>query len=194
MKPLVLYTISLLLLLQVSAQTRNSLTPVANALFKEVRTRITDPDKNSVAALLGFVMSGSKEGVFAQDAGSREFPFNATLYPVDLNNDGREEIVVNWGNSYTSGNTGMSVTLFIKNASGKYVSQLGFPGTLPDVLAVGYKGFPDLLIGGAGMEFPVYRWNGKAYVLHRTVRDAEYGKLKMTSLEEMSRKYQENIR
>lgn len=193
MKRTLMFILSLFLVIEVSSQANSKLSPVANALFKDQRSRLSVQDKNTVAASLGFVLSGSKEGTFAQDAASRDFPFDATVYPVDLNNDGIEEICVSWGNSFTSGNTGMSVTLFIKNAAGKYIPHLGFPGTLPDVLSASFKGFPDLLIGGPGMEYPVFRWNGKSYQNHRMVSEAAYSKLKMTGLEMLSRKYQEGI-
>jgi len=31
----------------------------------------------------------------------------------------------------------------------------------------GAGGWPDILVGGPGFCFPVERWNGKAYELHR---------------------------
>ena len=83
-----------------------------------------------------------------------------------------------FGNSYTSGNTETSISLFIKNTSGVYKNHLGFPGMLPDALSTVSQGYPDLLIGGPGFEFPVLRWNGKTYANHHMVKDDAYEKLK----------------
>jgi len=36
-----------------------------------------------------------------------------------------------FGNTFTSGMTGSSVTLFLKEAAGDYQANLGFPGSTP---------------------------------------------------------------
>lgn len=167
-----------------------TLNKVADLLFKNVKTKLTVAEKNQLATALGFVLSKDKEQPFALDADSKEYPFNATVFPVDMNKDGKEEIFVHFGNSYTSGNTGTSIALFIKNSSGVYQNHLGFPGMLPDVLGTVNQGYPDLLIGGPGFEYPVLRWNGKTYAHHRVVKDAAYEKLKKKSVSELSKEYQ----
>jgi len=173
---------------------QNVLNSVATLLFKNVKTILTDAEKNVIATKLGFVLSGNNEQPFASDKDSKDFPFTATVYPTDMNKDGKEEIFILFGNTFTSGNTGSSITLFIKDAKGIYTDQLGFPGTLPDVLATANLGYPDLLIGGPGMEYPVWRWNGKAYAFSKNVKDADYNKLKMQSAEEVSKAYQQTIK
>lgn len=168
-----------------------TLNKVADLLFKNVKTKLTITDKNQLATALGFVLSNDKEQPFALDADSKDYPFTATVFPVDMNKDGKEEIFVHFGNSYTSGNTGTSIALFIKNSSGVYQNHLGFPGMIPDALATVNLGFPDLLIGGPGFEYPVLRWNGKTYANHRVVKDDAYEKLKKKSVSELSKEYQE---
>jgi hypothetical protein len=176
------------------AQTGNPPSKVAMELFRNVKTTLSAAEKNQVATALGFILSGNKDEPFAQDKDSREYPFGAMVYPVDLNKDGREEVFVSFGNSFTSGMTGSSIVLFIKPASGAYAANLGFPGTVPDVLSTASMGYPDLLIGGPGFEFPVWRWNGKEYVFSKKVKDAAYDKLKKESLEELSKNYQAKIK
>src|SRR5439155_1354378 len=83
-------------------------------------------EKNQVATALGFVLSNDKVQPFAQDADSKDYPFTAIVFPTDMNKDGKEEIFVQFGNSYTSGNTETSISLFIKNTSGVYKNHLGF--------------------------------------------------------------------
>lgn len=159
---------------------------VASLLFKNTKTNLTPAEKNHIATKLGFVPSGNKDHPFAQDKESIEYPFNALVYPTDLNKDGKEEIFIHYGNSYTSGHAGSSIALFIKNAAGTYTDNLGFPGMAPDVLATTNKGYPDLLIGGPGFEYPVWRWNGKTYNLLRMVSDKDYEKLKKVNVEALA--------
>jgi hypothetical protein len=178
----------------VLAQTNTTLKPVADLLFRNVKTKLTGPEKNSIATQLAFVLSGNKDLKFALDKDSKDYPFAALVMPTDMNKDGKEEIFISFGNGYTSGNAGSSITVYIKNASGVYAPHLGFPGMAPDVLTTSNLGYPDLLVGGPGFDFPVFRWNGKAYNNHRTVKDKDYEKLKKTGLEAYSKTYQETIK
>jgi hypothetical protein len=169
------------------------LDPVAALLFKNVKTRLPAAAKNAIAAQTGFVLSGDAEEPFALDAESEEYPFGAAVMPTDMNADGREEIFIVFGNTYTSGMTGSSVALFIQNADGVYTNQLGFPGTTPDALEEISFGYPDLLICGPGLEYPVWRWDGHAYVYSRKVKDADYGGLNKRGVDELSRSYQRTV-
>lgn len=178
----------------VLAQTNNNLNPVAMELFKGVKSAATTNEKNYIAQKTGFVLSGNKEQPFALDKESKEYPFAANVLPTDLNKDGKEEIFINFGNSFTSGNTGSSIVLFIKNAAGVYEMNFGFPGMAPDVLTTMNKGYPDLLVGGPGFEFPVFRWNGKIYDNYKTISDSVYEKTKKRSTEELSKEYQEKLK
>jgi hypothetical protein len=176
------------------AQTTARLSPIAAELFKGVKSIITVSEKNFIAQQTGFILSGNKEQPFALDKDSKEYPFTITVLPTDLNKDGKEEIFISFGNTYTSGNTGSSIALFIKNAAGVYEMNFGFPGMLPDVLTTTNKDYPDLVIGGPGFEFPVFRWNGKAYDNYKTMSDAVYAKTKMMTAEELSKQYQKTVK
>jgi len=178
----------------VSAQTTNKLSPVAAELFKGVKSVTSINEKNYIAQKIAFVLSGNKEQPFAQDKDSKDYPFTAAVLPTDLNKDGKEEIFISFGNTYTSGNTGSSIVLFIKNVKGVYEMNLGFPGMAPDVLTTINKGYPDLVVGGPGFEFPVFRWNGKIYDNYKTIKDDAYGKTKMTSTEIVSKEYQKTLK
>jgi len=176
------------------AQTTKKLNEVAFRLFENVKSKITIDEKNFLAQKLGFILSGNKEQPFALDKDSKDYPFAATILPTDLNKDGKEEIFVSFGNSYTSGNTGISITLFIKNPAGVYEMNLGFPGMVPDVMTTVNKGYPDLVVGGPGFEFPVFRWNGKIYDNYKKIKDNDYSKLKLKSVDEISKEYQKTIK
>lgn len=175
----------------ISAQTPPALSLGARLLFADVKSRLTVAEKNQVFKALGFILSqkGGKASAFIADADSKEFPFGANVYPTDLNQDGTEEVFVVYGNTFTSGNTGSSVVLFIRPPGGRYQKNLDFPAVAPDVLTTANGGYPDLLIGGPGVEFPVWRWNGKAYALHRKLKDADYEKTPKLSLKAASQAY-----
>lgn len=167
----------------------NALTPGASLLFQNVKSRLTTAEKNYIFKQVGFLLSkDNKQFIIAGDEAG-EYPFGAIVYPTDLNNDSKEEVFVSFGNSYTSGFTGQSIVLFIKDASGKYQTQLGFPGTVPYALPTAANKYPDLVIGGPGFEFPVWRWNGKAYAPHRQIKEQELLKAKATDIEAVSKAY-----
>ena len=171
-----------------------SLNPVASSLFTSARSKLSTAEKNLIANKLGFILSGNKDLPFALDKDSKDYPFAAIVMPTDLNKDGKEEIFITYGNSFTSGNAGSSVVLFIKNSSGTYEMNLGFPGMTPDILTTMNKGYPDILVGGPGFEFPVLRWNGTLYDNFKAIKDSEYEKLKKTSVDVLSKQYQETIK
>ncbi len=171
-----------------------SLTEGATLLFKNSKSNLSVAEKNKLFIDLQFHLSKDRKKFVADGDVNKEFPFDPQLMPTDFNKDGREEVFIIYGNSYTSGGAGSTVIVFIKNAAGKYESQLRFPGSAPDVLATSNKGYPDLLIGGPGSEYLVWKWNGTSYVLDRKVKDSEYEKLKKTSLEEASKAYQATIK
>jgi len=176
------------------AHGQSTLTTGAATLFSNCMSKLSNDEKNSIYKLLGFVLSGNKDQPFASDKDSKDYPFAVIVMPTDMNKDGKEEIFVLFGNSFTSGNTGSSIVLYIKDAKGAYIAHLGFPGTTPDALATVNQGYPDLLIGGPGFEYPVWRWNGKTYDFHRQVKDADYAKLKKQNVEEVSKAYQLTIK
>lgn len=91
-------------------------------------------------------------------------PADAKVEFRDMNSDGRQEVLVIYGNDCTSGMAGSSAQLFVRDAGGKLQSNLGFPAASADPLPQMNEGYPDLLIGGPGFCFPVWRWDGKEYI------------------------------
>jgi hypothetical protein len=171
----------------------NNLSKGAALLFKNIKTKLTASQKNKIFDSLSFKLSkDAKQFIF--DDESADYPFGAFVYPTDFNKDEKEEIFVFYGNTYTSGNTGSSIVLFIADKNGSYKMNLGFPGLLPDALSTANAGYPDLLIGGPGMEFPVWRWNGKAYDFLKEIKDTDYAKLKKTNVEDLSKAYTNSIK
>jgi hypothetical protein len=86
---------------------------------------------------------------------------------ADLNGDGRPEAVVTEDGTFCYGHTGMGYQLLSKQANGTWRAMSGGSG-IPEFLKTkGASGWPDISVGGPGFCFPVARWNGKAYALHR---------------------------
>lgn len=154
---------------------------------------MTNAEKESIFKQTGFLLSADKKQ-FIGDKDGADFPFSAFVYPTDLNKDGKEEIFILFGNTYTSGNTGSSIVAFTKNATNQYIMQLGFPGTLPDVITTSASGYPDLIIGGPGFEYPVWKWKAGKYEFSRRIKEADLKKVKTENIESMSRKYTGQIK
>ena len=94
-------------------------------------------------------------------------PGNIETYR-DLNGDGRPEAVVTEGGAICYGMTGTHFWLLSKQADGSW-KLMTDDTAMPDFLATkGVGGWPDIQLGGPGFCFPVVRWNGKAYVNHRS--------------------------
>ncbi len=97
-----------------------------------------------------------------------EEPVTASYQPgrielADLNDDGRPEAWVTESSVYCYGHTAEYFVLLTEAASGwrLLIEEVG----IPVVLDTRQQGWPDIEVGGPGFaKFPVYRWNGKAYV------------------------------
>lgn len=85
----------------------------------------------------------------------------------DINGDGLPDAVITEGSAFCFGMTGQSYAVVSKRPGGSWRlidSGVGMVTFLPRRTATGW---PDIEIGGPGFCFPVERWNGRAYVLHR---------------------------
>ena len=129
-------------------------------LFAKGAGKLTPAEQSQIFAALDLAVS-SDGSSFADTVCGQ--PAGADVELRDMNGDGQDEVLVIYGNSCVSGAAGSSVVLFIKDAAGEYQTNLGFPGASADPKPEKSKGYPDLVIGGPGFCFPVWRWNGKAY-------------------------------
>lgn len=83
----------------------------------------------------------------------------------DLNGDGQPEVFTKrFGGMF--GMAGVEIQLYVKAQNGKWISQFGFPGDYK-ILSAKSGGYPDIEIQGPGTCFPVWRWNGSAYAIHK---------------------------
>ena len=85
----------------------------------------------------------------------------------DINGDGRPDAVVTEGGAICYGMTGTHFWLVSKQANGSW-KRLHDETAMPDFLPThGVGGWPDIQMGGPGFCYPIWRWNGRAYALHR---------------------------
>lgn len=94
-----------------------------------------------------------------------EQPIQPEIEVKDLNGDGKPEVfVMVTGSCY--GVTGVNLSLLIKDKHGNWKDNFGFPGTYK-LLTTKNLGYPDIEILGPGFCFPVWRWNGNEYAIHK---------------------------
>ena len=173
-----------------SLQAQTGISEGARLLFSGVKTKLSIKEKNQLYLNTRFVLAADKKQFqFGDDPTAAPFPFLPSVFVTDLNKDSTEEICLVFGNSYTSGNIGSNVLLFIKNKQGIYQSNFGFSGSMPQVLTTVSKGYPDLVIGGPGDELPIWRWDGGQYFFHRKISRILLEKRKLSSIKQLSNSY-----
>jgi hypothetical protein len=129
--------------------------------------RLGDADEAAAFKAAGFAMKGGQWRSDCDDPGTASYTPGAIETVHDFNGDGFPEAVVTEGGAYCYGNTGSGFTLVSKQADGRWTRITGDTG-IPEFLTTkGAGGWPDISIGGPGFCFPVQRWNGKAYAVHR---------------------------
>lgn len=125
---------------------------------------LSEADTMAVFKAVGAVQRQGRWLICADDPNAS----GATIETVrDLNGDGRPEAVVTEGGSYCYGHAGAGFQLVSKQANGSWRVMTGGSGIVEFLKTKGAGGWPDISVGGPGFCFPVERWNGKAYALHR---------------------------
>jgi hypothetical protein len=139
-------------------------------LFNPDSTTISEDDQRAIFDQLGYTVSADGTSLEVMDCGA----IYTQVDEDDLNGDGIAEVFVLGGNACTSGMAGSSLAVFIKNAEGSWVRNLGFPAGGWTKLETSNLGYPGLAIGGPGFCEAVYRWDGSAYQ-HQGNRETEPG-------------------
>lgn len=166
----------------------------ASILFKNVKSMASNAEKNEIFKLTEFQLHDDKtQFTFSNNESLSDFPFHVSVFPLDLNNDGVEEIGIVFGNIMTSGNAGNSSMLFMKDNSNNYVLHFGFPGFLIFIPRTD-SNIPDVVISGPGFNFPVWRWNGTEFSRHRTIGNDELTKVNAIFIEEASKLYTSTLK
>ncbi len=137
----------------------------SDLLFRGVKTSLTPAAQGQIAELVELKVS--KDGKSLTDADGN--PVGAQVRELHLNADTIAEVlVILSGPMY--GQAGSAVMLYVKNARGKYVMNLGFPAADVEIRPTKTRGFSDLTILGPGFECPVWKWNGTEYAFSHNVK------------------------
>ena len=148
--------------LSVQADTTSDVSAMSAVVFAQT-TGLTDAFKLSVSEQLVAKKWQIKDGKLA-DATCGVVPHTATV--VDLNRDGKNEVILLLGNECTSGKIGSTIYLFTPEADNRIQRQLGFS-------AAGYKTYQrqgepwaDLVFMGNGDCQPVWHNKNGRYNFH----------------------------
>ena len=164
--------VSVLLALAGCGRANEPQSPEAALLFANGTGGLSTDEQQLILEQAGLVLDSTGTSLADYSCG---LPAGAAVEFSDWNGDGNKEVLVVAGNSCTSGMAGSSVFLFIKDTTGTYLPNLGFPASSATPMATSNLGYPDLLIGGPGFCFPVWRWNGTEYDYLRSETQAEGG-------------------
>lgn len=85
----------------------------------------------------------------------------------DLNGDGYPDAIVTEYSTSCYGNSGGASIIVSKQHDGSWKLITNNTGIYNFLRTKGVGGWPDIEIGGPGFCFPVARWNGQNYVIHR---------------------------
>jgi hypothetical protein len=130
-------------------------------LFGDSEARLSADEMASAFSAYSDGLTISTDGLRLEDPNCGDLTPSVEI--VDLNKDGVQEIFVQWGNACTSGMTGRSLTLLIKDPAGDYHRQFGFPAADWVPVAMGEDDWPDLMLGGPGFCHPVWTFRAGAY-------------------------------
>ncbi len=138
--------------------------PQAAADSAAAAMTLGDADQVAVFKAAGAVQ---KKGMWLMCADEPN-PSGATIETVrDLNGDGRPEALVTEGGTFCYGRAEAGYALLSKQTNGSWRVMTGGSGMPSFLKTRGVGNWPDISVGGPGFCFPVQRWNGKEYALHR---------------------------
>jgi hypothetical protein len=123
-------------------------------------------EEAAVFAAAGFERVGDQWQACG-DPGTASYLPGEILEVRDLNGDGEPEAIVGESSVACFGGVGMGYVLVSRAADGSWHKISEGPGILTPLASKGEDGWPDLEIGGPGFCFPVARWNGRKYAVHR---------------------------
>lgn len=127
---------------------------------------LSGSERSSAFRAAGFRLEGGRwRG--CGDPGTPTYQAGTLESVGDLNGDGRPEALIAEGSTYCFGSTEAGYVLVSKQADGSWRRIAGGPGVPTFLATKGAGGWPDIEVGGPGICFPVERWNGRQYVLHR---------------------------
>lgn len=130
---------------------------------------LTAADRTAVFRAAGFKLEGGQWKACG-DPGTASYTPGQIETVTDLNADGRPEAVVTEGSVYCFGNTGSGFVILSKGQNGSWTIVSQETGLFIP-LKTRANGWLEIMVGGPGFTHPVIRFNGKAYALHRQMKE-----------------------
>ncbi|HNP32628.1 MAG TPA: hypothetical protein PKN96_05000 [Flavobacterium sp.] len=153
-----------------------TLTPKAADFFKDIKSKLTNTQKNQVVEIsgIGFLI-GKKNMV-------------PSPLPVDLNGDGIEELVIVTKTTFL-GIKSYSYKLFATDASGEMKAAPGDLGSGLKAASATKGHYPDLVTGLPNLEHQVWRWNGVTYKMTQRIPANQQISNQLNPIESLSESY-----
>jgi hypothetical protein len=145
---------------------RSSILPLLLIAAASATSELSETDRGAAFKAGGFKLQDGQWRA-CEDPGTASYVPGAIETVRDLDGDGRPEAVITESSSFCYGGEGVAFSLVSKQTDGGWKLMANSPGIATFLTTKGIAGWPDLEVGGPGFCFPVMRWNGKAYVLHR---------------------------
>jgi hypothetical protein len=144
------------------ASTPNEDDAVAALLFATGDGGLSMSEQREIVSRLNLSAAADQGGTLID--GVCGAPVETTVHFEDLNRNGVSEVRVEVASICLFGGTGVGTTLFVRDGSGRFRANLGFPGLVTAMLSSQRGGFPDLRIGGMGFCEAIWGWDGSEYV------------------------------
>jgi hypothetical protein len=150
-----------------SAKAQSAQPAPAPSPVKAATASLQPVDEAAAFKAAGFTKRGGAWHSGCNDPGTPSYQAGRIDQVADLNGDGLPEAVLTEGGTFCYGNTGEGFWLVTKLTNGSWKVVTNSTGIAEFLKTKGTDGWPDLSVGGPGFCFPVERWNGKEYKLHR---------------------------
>jgi hypothetical protein len=160
-----------------------ALTPMAAMLFNNVKTRLSNAEKNDLIQKTGITPADT---LAKTKKGKPKTEF--TIYPTDLNKDGTEEIFLCVTTS-TLGIPSKNYFFYAKDHSGSYQPLPGKIGQGVKIILNNKAGYPDLINGIPGLARQVFTWDGRGYRLQQTLASSINLQYKTMDIDKASMQY-----
>jgi len=135
-----------------------------SALALHAAPELTPAQQTAAFQAAGFQL---QDGLWRQcdDPGTLSYSPGVIEQVMDLNADGRPEVLISEGSVFCHGMTGMGYSLVSQQGDGSWKAMAGGTGIVAFLPSKGVDGWPDIEVGGPGFCFPWLRWNGREYAL-----------------------------
>jgi hypothetical protein len=180
-----IFLISLLFVIVAHLLSAQTLSPKAALLFRDVKTTLSIDEKNQITEMCKLTMSKDRKKFILADDPQSEY--TTEVYSLDLNKDGIEEVYVAELSTFF-GPAATAFTIFTKYLTGNYHEVISVSGD-PRIVSTTTSGFANIIVGGPGFEFPIWKFNGKTYAFAETISGETMEKMNPVEIPVASEEY-----